>query len=79
MFSSAALLLLVAGLAMCSGYMFNRGLKTVTRYDIALNEQLGIVTMYMKETCPFCKEAKALLVDKYGLKLSLVDVEEPDR
>ena len=37
-------------------------------------EQKGIVTMYTKDTCPFCKEAKKLLIDSYGLEITEVDV-----
>ncbi|CAM9347291.1 unnamed protein product [Heterosigma akashiwo] len=39
-------------------------------------DQAGIVTMYIKSTCPFCKEAKALLEGEYGLNLTVVDVLE---
>jgi hypothetical protein len=37
--------------------------------------QLGIVTMYKKEGCPHCKKATTLLQDKYGLKISFVDIQ----
>ena len=37
-------------------------------------EQKGIVTMYTKDTCPFCKEAKKLLSEKYELEITEVDV-----
>ena len=37
-------------------------------------EQKGIVTMYTKNTCPFCKEAKKLLTEKYELEITEVDV-----
>jgi len=43
-----------------------------------LNMQLGRVTMYTKEGCPFCKKAKALLEDVHGLNIEYVDVEESD-
>jgi glutaredoxin len=46
---------------------------------MSLNEQLGIVTMYFKESCPYCKNAKQLLETKYGLKISYVDVEGDNR
>jgi glutaredoxin len=42
-------------------------------------EQLGIVTMYKKDGCPYCQKAKALLEDKYGLKISFVDIESENR
>jgi glutaredoxin 3 len=38
-------------------------------------EQKGIVTMYKKETCPYCKKAKELLEGKYKLNVKYVDVE----
>ncbi len=41
--------------------------------------QLGRVTMYKKETCPYCMKARALLEDKYQLFVNYVDVEEPDQ
>ena len=40
--------------------------------------QLGRVTMYKKETCPYCKKARELLEGKYGLKVTYVDVEEAE-
>jgi glutaredoxin len=36
--------------------------------------QLGIVTMYKKDGCPYCKNATALLEEKYGLKITFVDI-----
>mmetsp|Transcript_37466 Transcript_37466/g.47779 ORF Transcript_37466/g.47779 Transcript_37466/m.47779 type:complete len:159 (+) Transcript_37466:133-609(+) len=40
--------------------------------------QEGIATLYIKQTCPHCKEAIALLKDEYQLDLSIVDIEEGD-
>jgi len=51
----------------------------VRRESLSLSmEQKGIVTVYTKETCPHCKEAKALLTDKYGLDIVEVDVLGPE-
>jgi len=41
--------------------------------------QLGIVTMYTKNGCPFCKLATELLTDKYGVKITFVDIENPEQ
>lgn len=38
-------------------------------------EQLGVVTMYKKEGCPYCKKAVELLVGTYQLELKFVDIE----
>ena len=38
-------------------------------------KQLGRVTIYKKESCPYCKKARELLEGKYGLAISYVDVE----
>jgi len=38
-------------------------------------QQLGRVTIYKKESCPYCKKARELLEGKYGLAISYVDVE----
>jgi hypothetical protein len=48
-------------------------------YSMPLFEQLGTVTMYFKESCPYCKNSKEILIDKLGLKVNLVDVEGEDR
>lgn len=37
--------------------------------------QLGRVTMYKKEGCPYCKKAKELLEANYSLTVTYVDVE----
>jgi glutaredoxin len=42
-------------------------------------EQLGRVTMYKKDGCPFCEKAKTMLENEHGLKIDFVDIEEPDR
>lgn len=41
-------------------------------------EQKGIVTVYYKETCPYCKKALALLEGDYKLNVSRVNVLEGD-
>ena len=38
-------------------------------------EQKGTVTMYKKDSCPYCQKAKTLLQEKYNLKINFVDVE----
>lgn len=43
--------------------------------NFQLFEQLGLVTMYHKESCPYCKNAKEILTAKYGLNVTFVDVE----
>ena len=40
---------------------------------------MGIVTMYKKESCPYCKKARSLLEEKYNLKIKYVDIEEENR
>lgn len=41
--------------------------------------QKGIVTMYKKETCPYCKKARILLEEKYKLDIKFVDIESENR
>lgn len=41
--------------------------------------QLGRVTMYKKEGCPYCIKAKELLEGKYGLNIVFIDIESPQR
>lgn len=41
--------------------------------------QLGRVTMYKKEGCPYCMKAKELLEGKYGLNIVFIDIESPQR
>ena len=51
----------------------NRSILMNSKFQ--LFDQLGLVTMYFKETCPYCKNAKEILVTKYGLNVIFVDVE----
>ena len=51
----------------------NRSILINSKFQ--LFDQLGLVTMYFKETCPYCKNAKEILVTKYGLNVTFVDVE----
>jgi glutaredoxin 3 len=37
-------------------------------------EQKGLVTVYHKESCPYCKEVVALLQGHYELRVTMVDV-----
>jgi hypothetical protein len=53
--------------------------KNSLRLNIKLYEQLGRVTIYYKENCPYCQKTKALLGGKYNLELSLVDIEGQNR
>ena len=46
--------------------------------ESAGTSQQGRVTMYFKESCPFCKKSRELLEGKYHLKIDLVDVESKD-
>jgi glutaredoxin len=46
---------------------------------IYINIYIGIVTMYTKNGCPFCKLATELLTDKYGVKITFVDIENPEQ
>lgn len=48
-------------------------------YVSMMGDQLGRVTMYKKDSCPYCAKSKVLLEEKYGLKVTYVDIEEPDR
>ena len=54
-------------------FLHNRG-STLT-----MSMQQGRVTMYRKLSCPFCQKASSLLEGIYALKVSYVDVEEPDQ
>jgi glutaredoxin 3 len=54
----------------------SRSTRVAARWTMTAQEQqLGRVTMYKKETCPYCKKARELLEGKYGLSISYVDVE----
>ena len=55
--------------------VWNTNRSILTFRNFKLFEQLGLVTMYYKETCPYCKNAKEILVTKYGLSVNFVDVE----
>lgn len=74
--------------ALGSGYRglppLHRVISTAPRLSMSSDnhtpvEQLGIVTMYKKESCPYCKKARDLLETKYSLRINYVDVEEPDQ
>ena len=39
-------------------------------------EQQGMVTVYMRDGCPFCVEAKNLLEGEYGMDLNVVNIWE---
>ena len=43
------------------------------------NDQLGRVTMYIKQGCPFCERAKDLLESEYKLEIAYVDVESENQ
>ena len=80
-------LLFLAGLAFIAGFRLSTPARTFSTHSalfmnadsISNDQQLGIVTMYKKDSCPYCKKAKELLEGKYQLKISYVDVEEPDQ
>ena len=70
------LFLFVSGI---SAFLFQpRFVRTATSQymsaESASQTQLGIVTMYKKDGCPYCKNATALLEEKYGLKITFVDI-----
>ncbi|CAM9811165.1 unnamed protein product [Pylaiella littoralis] len=44
--------------------------------DDTATEQKGLVTVYHKETCPYCKKALTLLEEDYSLSVTRVDVLE---
>lgn len=80
---AAGVFYLLSLIAMTNAFSLrpNRGLITHRYVSGGLQmmaEQLGVVTMYKKDSCPFCKKAKALLEDTHGLTVTYVDVEEPD-
>lgn len=54
---------------------FSLNQAKLVRSKFRLNEQLGLVTMYFKESCPYCKNSKEILVSKYGLNVTFVDIE----
>lgn len=59
--------------------------RWITKMNSATNSenhgliQLGRVTMYKKEGCPYCMKAKELLEGKYLLNIVFVDIESPQR
>eukprot|EP01040_Poterioochromonas_malhamensis_P009605 gene9605-10429_t len=56
----------------------NSLLRFRSQQRMNLFAQIGIVTMYKKEGCPHCAKAKDLLENKYQLKVTYVDVQNPD-
>ncbi|KAJ1432611.1 thioredoxin-like protein [Ochromonadaceae sp. CCMP2298] len=76
-FSLSALLLVLLQVASA----LYAPMRTVRASRLSLNmmaEQLGRVTMYKKEGCPYCEKAKTMLENEHGLKIDFVDIEEPD-
>ena len=65
---------LVNGLISHRSYVIPKTLKLTALFD-----QLGRVTMYKKETCPYCKKAKELLEGHYNLIINYVDIENSDQ
>ena len=68
-----------------TGFSFVFGLRSAPKNllgkrvtSMQLFAQLGRVTMYKKEGCPYCKKARELLEEKHGLKLTYVDIEDAD-
>jgi hypothetical protein len=53
--------------------------SSVSGARMQLFAQLGRVTMYKKEGCPYCVKARGLLEEKYQLKIDFVDIEHPDQ
>lgn len=76
---NAFTLILVAFIAFASGFVPRSSLthsvpiRQIKRMQIFA--QLGRVTMYKKESCPYCKKARELLEGKYGLTVTFVDIE----
>ena len=62
-------------LAMASSFKLNRLFMSRSRLTLLSAEQLGRVTMYKKQGCPFCVKALDTLVSKYGLDVTEVDIE----
>lgn len=73
----AAFLILLSGVVCLLGGALRVLPRTCAR-RLQLHAQLGRVTVYKKDSCPYCNKARELLEGKYGLQLSLVDIEEPD-
>ena len=49
------------------------------KVPMSLSMQLGRVTMYKKNGCPYCARAIELLEGKYQLKINYVDIESENR
>ena len=73
-----ALLLMSPLLALAFGSSFPKAIR-MRNLKMQSGDQLGIVTMYKKEGCPYCAKAKDLLEGKYGLNIKFVDIEGEKR
>ena len=71
------IIILLLSLLTISLSFYNNGkiLCNNNRFLFMSLEQLGRVTMYKKEGCPYCQKAKELLEKKYELKINFVDIE----
>ena len=71
-------ILLLLWLVCCAAFQSHMPSVTRTMQRMQLFAQLGRVTIYKKEGCPYCIKAKELLEGKYELKINFVDIQEPD-
>ncbi len=81
-----SIILLTLLILFLSGQSFILRSSMIAKKSLSMNrlmmqsqEQLGRVTMYKKEGCPYCSKAKTLLQEKYQLNVTYVDVESANR
>jgi len=74
------LLVVVSMILSVNSFQFQQITRKFTPLSsrMQLYAQLGRVTMYKKEGCPYCVKAISLLEGKYGLDINYVDIKEPD-
>ncbi len=68
----------MALIATHDAFKFGRFFLSRQRAMILDADQLGRVTMYKKQGCPYCDKAASLLTEKYGLEITYVDIEDTE-